>query len=114
MSQNKVYRVIQWATGNIGTRSLRTVIEHPRMQLVGLYVSSPDKVGKDAGALCGLPPVGLSATNSVDELVALSADCVLYMRQGIDYDEVCRLLASGKNIVTGSAPARGGGVRCGQ
>ncbi len=100
MSSNKIYRVIQWATGNIGTRSLRTVIEHPRMQLVGLHVSSPDKLGKDAGELCGLAPVGIAATNSVDEMVALPADCVLYMRQGIDYDEVCRLLASGKNIVT--------------
>jgi len=100
MSDTKTYRVIQWATGNIGTRSLRTVIEHPRMQLVGLYVSSPEKVGKDAGALCGLAPVGIAATNSVDSIVALDADCVLYMRQGIDYDEVCRLLASGKNIVT--------------
>jgi hypothetical protein len=100
MPGNKIYRVIQWASGNIGTRSLRTVIEHPRMQLVGLYVSSPDKVGKDAGALCGLAPVGITATNSVDEMVALSADCALYMRQGIDYEEVCRLLAVGKNIVT--------------
>src|SRR5208337_3569122 len=100
MANAKTYRLIQWATGNIGTRSLRTVIQHPRMKLVGLYASSPDKAGKDAGALCGLGPVGISATNSVDEIVALDADCVLYMRQGIDYDEVCRLLASGKNIVT--------------
>jgi 2,4-diaminopentanoate dehydrogenase len=100
MSDERTYRVIQWATGNIGTRSLRTVIEHPRMRLVGLYASSPDKAGTDAGALCGLEPVGIRASNSVDEIVALDADCVLYMRQGIDYDEVCRLLASGKNIVT--------------
>jgi 4-hydroxy-tetrahydrodipicolinate reductase len=100
MNEHKSYRVIQWATGNIGTRSLRTVIEHPRMKLAGLYVSSPAKAGKDAGELCGLAPVGIRATNSVDEIVALDADCVLYMRQGTDYDEVCRLLASGKNIVT--------------
>jgi len=96
----KQYRVIQWATGNIGTRSLRTVIQHPRMRLVGLYVSSRDKVGKDAGALCGLAPVGIAATSSVDEIVGLEADCVLYMRQGIDFDQICRLLASGKNVVT--------------
>lgn len=100
MTQDKVYRVVQWATGNIGTRSLRSIIEHPRMALAGLYVSLPDKVGKDAGTLCGLDPVGVTATNSVDDIVALDADCVLYMRQGTDYDEVCRLLASGKNIVT--------------
>lgn len=96
----KKYRVIQWATGNIGSRALRTVIEHPELELVGLYVSSPAKAGKDAGELAGIAPCGIKATSSVDELVALDADCVLYMRQGTDIDEVCRLLASGKNIVT--------------
>lgn len=93
-------RVIQWATGNIGTRALRAVIEHPELELAGLWVSSPDKVGRDAGALCGLETVGVPATGSVDELVALDADCVLYMRQGTDMAELCRLLASGKNVVT--------------
>jgi hypothetical protein len=93
-------KVIQWATGNIGTRSLRTVIEHPQMELVGLWVSSPNKVGQDAGQLCGLADTGIIATNDVDQLVATQADAVLYMRQGTDIDELCRLLASGKNIIT--------------
>jgi 4-hydroxy-tetrahydrodipicolinate reductase len=100
MKEGKRYRVVQWATGNIGTRSLRCVIEHPKMELAGLHVSSPEKAGKDAGALCGLPPVGIKATRSLEDIVALDADCVLYMRQGTDFDEVCALLASGKNIVT--------------
>lgn len=100
MPQDKSWRVIQWATGNVGSRALRTVIEHPHMELVGLWVSSPDKVGKDAGELCGLPETGVKATNSAEELIALDADCVLYMRQGTDIDEVCALLASGKNVVT--------------
>lgn len=100
MSQDKTWRVIQWATGNIGSRSLRTVIEHPRMELVGLWVSSPEKIGKDAGELCGLPDTGVKATDSVEDLVALDADCVLYMGQRTDMDELCALLASGKNVVT--------------
>jgi hypothetical protein len=33
---DKKYRVIQWATGNIGSRALRSIIEHPRMELAGL------------------------------------------------------------------------------
>jgi 2,4-diaminopentanoate dehydrogenase len=93
-------RVIQWATGNIGTRALRAVIEHPGLELAGLWVSNEDKAGRDAGALCDLPDTGIIATRSVEELCALQADCVLYMRQGTDIDELCRLLASGKNIVT--------------
>ncbi len=96
----KSLRVVQWATGNIGTRSLRTVIEHPQLELVGLYVHSADKVGRDAGELCGIEPIGIVATNRPDDIVALEADCVLYMPAALDADEVCRLLESGTNVVT--------------
>lgn len=100
MTTGKKYRVIQWATGNVGSRALRTVIEHPDYELVGLWVSSKAKVGKDAGELAGIAPTGIKATNSVDEIVALDADCVIYMPQGADWDVVCRLLESGKNIAS--------------
>ncbi|OHV39052.1 MULTISPECIES: NAD(P)H-dependent amine dehydrogenase family protein [Pseudofrankia] len=94
-------RVVQWATGNIGTRALRTVIEHPNLELVGLYVYSDAKAGKDAGELAGLGiTTGVAATTSIDDIVALGADCVLYMPARLDADEVCRLLESGANIVT--------------
>jgi hypothetical protein len=93
-------RVVQWATGNIGARALRGVIEHPGLTLAGLYVTSPAKEGKDAGDLCGLPATGVMATTDIDAIVALGADCVLYMPAACDMDEVCRLLESGANIVT--------------
>lgn len=96
----KTYRVVQWATGNIGTRSLRSVIEHPGLELAGVYVHSDDKAGRDAGELCGLDATGVLATTDVDEIVALGADCVLYMPRALDADDVCRLLASGTNVVT--------------
>jgi len=94
------YRIVQWATGNIGTRALRHVIEHPDLELVGVYVHSDAKVGRDAGDLCGASPTGVAATHDIDEIVALRADCVLYMPQQCNMDEVCRLLAAGANIVT--------------
>ena len=94
------YRVVQWATGNIGTCSLRAVIEHPNLTLAGVYVYSPEKAGRDAGELCGLGPTGVLATGDVDEIVSLGADCVLYMPRACNFDEVCRLLASGANVVT--------------
>ncbi len=101
MSGNKKFRVIQWATGNVGSRSLRMVIDHPDYDLVGLWVSSPDKLGKDAGELSGAGvETGIKATNSAADLIATQADCVLYMRQGTDIDELCQLLASGKNVIT--------------
>ena len=96
----RTYRVVQWATGNIGTKSLRAVIQHPRLELVGLYVHSADKVGKDAGELCGAGTTGVVATNAIDDILDLDADCILYMQQGCDFDDVCRILESGANIVT--------------
>ena len=93
-------RVVQWATGNIGTRSLRCVIEHPDLELVGLYVYSDAKVGKDAGELAGTAPVGITATNDVDAILALKPDCVLYMGDRPDVDVICRLLESGANVVS--------------
>lgn len=93
-------RVIQWATGNIGLRSLAAVIDHPDLELVGVWVSSAAKAGRDAGALCGRANIGVIATSSVDELVATPADCVLHMPQLTDFDLLERLLTSGKNVVT--------------
>ncbi|MFC5753183.1 hypothetical protein [Actinomadura rugatobispora] len=92
--------VVQWATGNIGTRALRGVIEHPALNLAGLYVHSEDKDGADAGTLCGLGKTGVTATRSIEDVLDLGADCVLYMPRACDYDEVCRLLEAGTNIVT--------------
>jgi 4-hydroxy-tetrahydrodipicolinate reductase len=93
-------RVVQWATGNIGSRSLRHVIEHPGLTLAGVYVTSAAKAGRDAGELCGLPPTGVTATSDTGEILALGADCVLYMPAVCDLDQVCDILASGTNIVT--------------
>ncbi|WP_416979652.1 dihydrodipicolinate reductase [Streptomyces sp. T028] len=96
----KPLRVVQWATGNIGTRSLRAVLEHPHLTLAGVHVHTPDKTGLDAGKLCGLDPVGVTTTDDIDDILALGADCVLYMPRAGDIDELCRLLGSGANVVT--------------
>src|SRR5580692_8402037 len=96
----KRYRVVQWATGNVGSRALRRAIEHPDLEVVGVYVHSAAKVGRDAGELAGIGPIGIKATNRLEDVLALKPDCVLYMPHVCGYDEVCRLLESGANIVT--------------
>jgi hypothetical protein len=101
------YRLIQWGTGNVGKHALRTIVERPDFELVGLRVYNPDKVGKDAGELLDVGPTGVIATDSIDEIVALDADCVCYNPLGSTLDDharalddICLLLASGKNVVS--------------
>ncbi len=94
------YRVIQWATGNVGRQGIEGILAHPELELVGCWVHSADKAGKDVGELCGIGPVGVTATNDVDALVAMDADCVMYSPVMATPPEVIRLLESGKNIVT--------------
>ena len=54
------HRVIQWSTGNVGAHTLRSIVLHPELELAGLWVHSPDKVGRDAAELCGLEePTGV-------------------------------------------------------
>ena len=101
------YRVIQWSTGNVGHFALRCIIGHPELELVGLWVHGAAKAGKDAGALCGLPPVGVRATTDADALLALDADCVCYtatadLRPFEALEDICRILASGKDVVSSS------------
>ncbi|MCY4425600.1 MAG: hypothetical protein OXC05_01015 [Halieaceae bacterium] len=99
-SNREVNRVAQWAAGRIGRSAMRAVIRHPNMELVGLHVHSADKVGQDAGELCGLSPVGITATCSIDDLIQTRPDCVLYMPEGYDIDALDKLLNAGINIVT--------------
>ncbi|MGW1739291.1 NAD(P)H-dependent amine dehydrogenase family protein [Nocardia sp. NPDC001965] len=95
------YRVAQWATGTIGRRALRAIIEHPELELAALYSHSPDKSGRDAAELCGLAvPTGIEATGDIEQILARRPDCLLYMPQSCDLDEVCAILAAGTNIVT--------------
>jgi hypothetical protein len=101
------YRVIQWTTGNVGRYSLRQILDHPELELAGVYVTSAAKAGKDAGELCDRPPTGVRASNDAEALLAMDADCVVYTatadRRPFDaVKDVARILASGKNVVSSS------------
>jgi hypothetical protein len=98
-------RVAQWATGTVGRHAIAAIAAHPELELVGALVYSDAKAGHDVGELCGLGPLGIVTTKEPDDIVALDADCVLYMPQGEmnpmgALDDICRLLAAGKNVVS--------------
>ncbi|MCW2600555.1 MAG: dihydrodipicolinate reductase [Frankiales bacterium] len=95
-----VFRVVQWATGGVGRASIEGILRHQDLELVGCRVYSADKRGRDVGELVGGAPLGVLATDSLEEILALDADCVVYAPLVADDDEVAALLRSGKNVVT--------------
>ena len=60
----------------------------------------PEKVGKDAGTIAGIGETGVITTHSIDDILALDADCVIYTPLLPNEDEIVRLLESGKSVVT--------------
>jgi hypothetical protein len=94
------YRVIQWATGGVGRAAIQAVIDHPDLELVGCWVHSDAKHGRDVGELAGGAPIGITATSSVDEALAIDADCVVYAPMLASNEVVARILRSKKNVVT--------------
>jgi hypothetical protein len=100
------HRVIQWSTGNVGVHSLRHIIRHPDLELVGIHAHGAAKVGRDAAELCGLDEkTGVIATSDIDALLALHADVIVYTAKGETrpqevLPELERILASGANVVS--------------
>ncbi|MEO6092771.1 MAG: hypothetical protein ABIT04_00490 [Novosphingobium sp.] len=102
MSQETPIRVIQWATGRVGQAAIRHFARQPRFELAGVLVTSADKVGRDAGVIAGIDEIGVIATDSVDAILAIQADCVHYAPLAADLDSICRILRAGKNVVSPS------------
>jgi hypothetical protein len=98
-------RVVVWGTGNVGKAALRAVMADPGLALVGVAVSQAAKVGRDAGELCGLPPVGVTASDDIAAVLAVGVDAVAYCASG-DFrpdaalDDVERCLRAGCSVVS--------------
>ena len=100
-------KVLQWATGTVGIHAVPAIVAHPDLELAGLWVHSDAKAGRDAGELCGVDPVGVTATQDGDALLATDAEVVCYtassdIRPDEVVDDLCRMLAGGKHVVGSS------------
>lgn len=109
----KPLRVVQWGTGETGRHALRFLVEDPGFDVIGVVCFTPAKEGQDAGVLAGLDPIGVLATTDADDVLALDADCVLFMPRdtfldptlpdspsGAWVDDVVRILERGSNVVS--------------
>lgn len=115
------YRVIQWATGTVGVHAVPAIAAHPELELAGLWVHSDSKAGRDAGEICGGPPLGVLATQDAEALLASQPDCICYtansdLRPDGVIDDIEGMLRRGINVVNTSfvpllfTPAAGEGV----
>jgi hypothetical protein len=94
------WKVVSWGTGNLGKVGIRHFAQNPAFELVGVAVFDPTKAGKDAGEIAGIEPLGIAATNDIDAILALDADCVFYTPRDADVDTICRMLRAGKNVAS--------------
>src|ERR1700736_6994406 len=79
MSGHDSKRVVVWGTGFVGSMVIAEIVKHPLFEFVRVGVSNPNKVGRDVVDICGRPgPVGISATDDVDALIALRPDPLVH------------------------------------
>jgi hypothetical protein len=98
-------RVALIGTGNCGSLALKQLVNDPRFDLTGVWVSSDVKVGKDAGELARLDvTTGVTATNDLDAIIAAKPDCIVYCAMGDTrlreaMADVRKILAAGIDVV---------------
>jgi hypothetical protein len=105
IERKRRYRVVHVGTGLTGREALRAIIDDPVLELVGVKVSTPEKVGVDAGELCGTADVGVTATGDIAPVLALAPDCVAYCATAVRREEeaiadIATYLEAGINVVT--------------
>lgn len=99
-------RVVEWSTGTVGRHAIAGIDAHPDLELVGVWVSDPAKVGKDAGELAGLGrELGVVATDDRDALIALGPDCIVHTAMTDDrvfeaVEDLIGFIADGVNVVS--------------
>jgi hypothetical protein len=100
-----VIKVGVWGPGSMGVIALRGVIDHPELELVDVVVHSDAKAGRDAGELCGIAPVGVTATQDPASLLAGDAEVVVYaaganLRPLEAVEDMVSILRAQKNVVS--------------
>ena len=101
--------VVQWSTGGVGSIAIRTLTDRSDLELGGVWVHDPEKVGRDAGEVAGIGPIGVTATSDRAALLSARPDCVCYTACGEArpkecVDDFCEMLEAGINVVTTSIP----------
>ena len=99
-------RVVAWSTGTVGRHAIAGIDRHPELELVGVWVSNPDKAGKDAGLLADLGrELGVLATTDRDALIDLKPDAIVHTAMADDrvfecIEDLFGFVEAGINVVS--------------
>jgi Dihydrodipicolinate reductase, N-terminus len=111
LTDNDLYRkvsmtikVFKVATGNVGSEMIKRIADQPDLELIGVHCYSPDKIGKDAGELAGIAPIGVTATGTVEDIIAAKPDVLTFHGVFPDEDLYVKVLEAGS---TSSPPPTG-------
>lgn len=102
-------RIAVIGTGGVGAIAVASIARRSDMELVGVWVHSAEKAGRDAGEVIGVGMLGVTTTDDVEVIVDLRPDCVCYTASdggmnllAVDHYDV--LLRAGIDVVTVSTP----------
>lgn len=98
-------RTAVWGTGNVGRAAIRAVAAHPHLALCDVLVHSTQKVGRDAGELAGIAPLGVAATDDVEAVLGRQPRAVVYAASGdvrpdAALADILRAIRAGAVVVT--------------
>lgn len=103
---SRTLRVVEWSTGTVGRHAIAGIDARPDLELAGVWVSNPDKVGQDAGELAGLGrELGVAASGDKAAMLALKPDCIVHTAMTDDrimeaIDDLVSFLEAGINVVS--------------
>src|SRR5690349_6617214 len=99
-------RVVVWSTGTVGRHAIAGIDRHPALELVGVWVSNPEKDGQDVGRLAGLDrDLGVLASTDRDVVLATKPDCVVHCAMADDrvfecLEDLFGFVEAGINVVS--------------
>ncbi|HET8605379.1 MAG TPA: diacylglycerol kinase [Marmoricola sp.] len=99
-------RVVAWSTGTVGRHAIAGIDARPDLELVGVWVSNPEKAGQDAGRLAGLGrDLGVMATTDAEALLGLEPDAVVHTAMTDDrtfeaIEDLIGMVERGINVVS--------------
>ena len=101
-------KVIVYGVGSVGSGIVRTLQKRKGIKITGVIDVDPAKVGKDAGEVVGIDPIGVIVTDSIEKALANEkADVILNTASPANikdtFEQILPAIKAGCNVIVASA-----------